>query len=144
MIRLIKSIGRARIDLRPAALEPPHPRLYPSCLCYVAASRRSHRQNLGPTHCWQVNARSPGDVRLRGKLSHANEPRHGRAIAQAVSSRLPTAADRVRARVRLCGICGGQSSTGAGFSPSTSVAPANSHSTDCSTIIMICHPGLVQ
>jgi hypothetical protein len=35
----------------------------------------------------------------------------GRAIDQAVSRRLPTAA----ARVRSCGICGGQSGTGAGF-----------------------------
>jgi hypothetical protein len=33
------------------------------------------------------------------------------------------------------------------FSPSTSVSPANSHSTDCSTfiiIIIVYHPGLVQ
>jgi hypothetical protein len=40
----------------------------------------------------------------------------GRAIAQAVSRRLPTAAARVRAQVRSCGICGGQSGTGAVFS----------------------------
>jgi hypothetical protein len=40
---------------------------------------------------------------------------NGRTIAQAVSCRLPTAADRVRARVRSCGICSGQSGTGAGF-----------------------------
>jgi hypothetical protein len=39
----------------------------------------------------------------------------GRAIAQAVSRRLPTAAVRVRAQVKSCGICGGQSDTGAGF-----------------------------
>jgi hypothetical protein len=39
----------------------------------------------------------------------------GRAIAQAVSRRLPTAAARVRARVWSCGICGGQSGAGAGF-----------------------------
>jgi hypothetical protein len=35
----------------------------------------------------------------------------GRAIVQAVSRRLPTAA----ARVRPCGICGGHSGTGVGF-----------------------------
>jgi hypothetical protein len=39
----------------------------------------------------------------------------GRAIAQAVSRRLPTAAAWVRAQVRSCGISGGQSGTGAGF-----------------------------
>jgi hypothetical protein len=39
----------------------------------------------------------------------------GRAIAQAVSCWLPTAAGRVRARVWSSGICGGQSGAGAGF-----------------------------
>jgi hypothetical protein len=39
----------------------------------------------------------------------------GRAIAQAVSRWLPTAAARVRSQVRSCGICGGQRGTGAGF-----------------------------
>jgi hypothetical protein len=39
----------------------------------------------------------------------------GRAIAQAVSRWLPTAAARVRARVWSSGICGGQSDAGAGF-----------------------------
>jgi hypothetical protein len=34
---------------------------------------------------------------------------------KAVSCRLPTAAALVRAQVRSCGICGGQSGTGAGF-----------------------------
>jgi hypothetical protein len=32
-----------------------------------------------------------------------------------VSRRLPTAAARVRAQVRSCGICGGRSGAGAGF-----------------------------
>jgi hypothetical protein len=39
----------------------------------------------------------------------------GRAIAQAVSRWLPTAAARVRTRVWSSWICGGQSGTGAGF-----------------------------
>jgi hypothetical protein len=39
----------------------------------------------------------------------------GRDIARAVSRWLTTAAARVRARVRSCGICSGQSGTGAGF-----------------------------
>jgi hypothetical protein len=39
----------------------------------------------------------------------------GRAIAQAISRPLPTAMPRVRAQVRSCGICDGQSGTEAGF-----------------------------
>jgi hypothetical protein len=39
----------------------------------------------------------------------------GRAIVQAVSRWLSTAADWVQARVCSCGICGGQSGAGAGF-----------------------------
>jgi hypothetical protein len=39
----------------------------------------------------------------------------GRALAQVVSHRFPTAAARVRAQVTSCGICGGQSDTGACF-----------------------------
>jgi hypothetical protein len=39
----------------------------------------------------------------------------GRAIAQAVSGRLPTAAARVQVQVKSYGICGGQSVTMAGF-----------------------------
>jgi hypothetical protein len=38
----------------------------------------------------------------------------GRAVAQAVSRWLPNAAARVRVRA-ACGVCGGQSGTGAGF-----------------------------
>jgi hypothetical protein len=41
--------------------------------------------------------------------------RLGRATAQAVSLRLPTAAARVWSQVRTCGICGGHSGAGAGF-----------------------------
>jgi hypothetical protein len=39
----------------------------------------------------------------------------GRAIAQAVSHRLPTAAARVRTQLRSCGICSGQSGAGEGY-----------------------------
>jgi hypothetical protein len=53
----------------------------------------------------------------------------GRAMAQAVSRRPPTAEDRVRFRVSPCGISGGQSCTGTGFSRSTSVFPRQFHST---------------
>jgi hypothetical protein len=52
----------------------------------------------------------------------------GRAIAEAVSRWLPTAAARVLSRVWSSGICGGQWRWGR-FSPSTSVSPANFHST---------------
>jgi hypothetical protein len=38
----------------------------------------------------------------------------GRAVTQAVSSWISTAAARVRVRA-ACGVCGGQSGTGAGF-----------------------------
>jgi hypothetical protein len=53
----------------------------------------------------------------------------GRAMAQAVSRRPRTAEARVRSRVSACGICGGQSGTGTGFSPSSSVFPCPFHST---------------
>jgi hypothetical protein len=43
----------------------------------------------------------------------------GRAMAQVVSRRPVTAEALVRARVNPCGICGGQSGTGTGFSPSS-------------------------
>jgi hypothetical protein len=39
----------------------------------------------------------------------------GRAIAQAVRRRLPTAADRVRDQFRSCAICGGWCGSGANF-----------------------------
>jgi hypothetical protein len=50
-------------------------------------------------------------------------------MAQAVSRWPLTAETRVRARVDPCGIYGGQSGTGAGFSPSSSVSPCQYHST---------------
>jgi hypothetical protein len=64
----------------------------------------------------------------------------GHAIAQAVSHWLPTVATQVRTEVRSC-----EKWTKwhwGRFSSSTSVSLANSHSTDCSTLIY--HLGLVQ
>jgi hypothetical protein len=53
----------------------------------------------------------------------------GRVMAQVVSRRPLTEEACVRARVNPCGICGGQSGTGTGFSPSSSVFPCQYHST---------------
>jgi hypothetical protein len=50
-------------------------------------------------------------------------------MAEAVSRRLPIAEARVRSRVSPCGICGGQSGPGTGFSSSSSVFPCQFHST---------------
>jgi hypothetical protein len=54
---------------------------------------------------------------------------NSRAMAQAVSRRPLTAEARFQSRVSPCGICGGQSGTGTGFSLSTSVFPCPFHST---------------
>jgi hypothetical protein len=50
-------------------------------------------------------------------------------MAQVVSRRPLTAEAWVRAWVNPCGICSGQSGTGTGFSPSSSVFPCQHHST---------------
>jgi hypothetical protein len=55
--------------------------------------------------------------------------RLGRAMAQAVSRLPPIAESRVFSWVSSCEICGGQSVTGAGLSPSSSVLPCQYHST---------------
>jgi hypothetical protein len=50
-------------------------------------------------------------------------------MAQVVSRRPLTAEAWVRAQVNSCGICGGQSGTGTGFSPSSSFFPCQDHPT---------------
>jgi hypothetical protein len=54
-------------------------------------------------------------MRQENKKSHA--------IAQAVSRRPVTTKARIRPRISPCGISGGQSGTGSGFSPNYSVFP---------------------
>jgi hypothetical protein len=49
------------------------------------------------------------------QMSRLFVPYTGRAIAQAVGRRLPTAAARVPAHVRSCRTCGAQNGTGSGF-----------------------------
>jgi hypothetical protein len=49
----------------------------------------------------------------------------GRAMAQAVSRRPLTSEARVRSRFSPYEICGGQSGTGTGFSPSCRFSPVN-------------------
>jgi hypothetical protein len=53
----------------------------------------------------------------------------GCAIAQAVSRRLLTSKAWAHSQGSPCGISGGQSGTGTGFSPSSSVFPCQYHST---------------
>jgi hypothetical protein len=95
---------------------------------YLRISRRMTA--WGPRHRWSINIIFKMDfwetgcesknwnelarMRLDGVLCvilHLE----GRAIAQAVSRWLPTAAACVRSQVRSCGICGRQSGTGTGF-----------------------------
>jgi hypothetical protein len=68
----------------------------------------------------------------------------GRAIAQAVSPWLPTAAAQVRSRGLVKWDLWWTKWRWGRIYPSTSVSPANLHSTNCSTITLTYHLGLVQ
>jgi hypothetical protein len=71
-------------------------------------SSRVRAERTSSVRCWQLV--SALQWLVTGLLAVL-----GRAIAQAVSRWFPTAAARVQSQVRSCGICGGQSVTGAGF-----------------------------
>jgi hypothetical protein len=68
----------------------------------------------------------------------------GRAIAQAVSRWLPNAAARGSSPGLVMWNLWWTKWRWGRFSPSTSVSPANLHSTTCSTITLIYHLGFVQ
>jgi hypothetical protein len=78
-----------------------------------------------PLDSQRNNVRHPLDSKLGGRPWHSSG---------GLSPR-PTVAARVRAHVRSCGSCGGQSGTGAGILR-VLVSPANSHFTDYSTLII--------
>jgi hypothetical protein len=61
---------------------------------------------------------------------------YGHAIAQAVSDRPLITEAQIRTWVSPCGICGGQSGTGTGFSLSSSVFPCQYHSTTALHLII--------
>jgi hypothetical protein len=68
-------------------------------------------------------------VRLPRPHPGSTNTHNGHAMAQAVSHRPLAKEAWVRARVNPCGICGEQSGTGTGFSPSSSAFPCQYHST---------------
>jgi hypothetical protein len=76
-------------------------------------------QRFGRAYCPYLYPEAGSSMLLRYVGTYIPDnmsyPDNGRAIAQVVSRRLPTAAALVRAHVRSCGICGGESGTAAGF-----------------------------
>jgi hypothetical protein len=69
--------------------------------------------------------------------AHYVRCRSGLSVAQAVSRRLPTEAVRVQSRFKSCGICSGQSGTGAGFLHVLRIPLPIVYSTNCPTIIIV-------
>jgi hypothetical protein len=100
----------------------------------IAASPKRTAESLSPrggkktkTRLWQgIEA---GTSKLELVYCGTKSYKTCRAMVQAVSRRPLTAEARVRSRVSPCEICGGQSGTGTGFSPSTSVFPCHFHFT---------------
>jgi hypothetical protein len=83
---------------------------------------RLRQARFSPLHCSPIILpfdAIPSDItdsvlKWTAKKKTALTATEGRAVAQAISRWLPTAAASVRVRA-ACGVCGGQSGTGAGF-----------------------------
>jgi hypothetical protein len=99
---------------------------------YVSAVILRMGRNLLPGNAgnWPVDSAVREACGRLLQFSNANAKwRESCAMAQAVSRRPLTAYARVRSRVSPCGICGGQSGTGRGFSPQYFGLPSQFHST---------------
>jgi hypothetical protein len=82
-------------------------------------AKRVHALDHAPTVIGECGAVGGKKVSRGTEVLRGNQPQYhsvqGRAIAQAVSRRLPNAVARLRAHVRSCEFCGGQRCTGAVF-----------------------------
>jgi hypothetical protein len=87
-----------------------------------------------------------GLFQAQEKIRHIEVPLKviGLAVTRAVSRRLSTAADRVRARVKSCGICGGRSFTEGGFLRVLRFPLSTIHYIDWSTIIIGTEPATIK
>jgi hypothetical protein len=103
--------------------------LYDRVFCAVTPCRLATDYEGFMGTCWQLHQDNSGDCRFfrnvdickttrcHNSENHSNinfNRYESRDVAQAVSRWLPTAAARVRVRA-ACGVCSGQSGTGAGF-----------------------------
>jgi endogenous inhibitor of DNA gyrase (YacG/DUF329 family) len=120
-----ESVPFLRVWPKPAEFSPSN---FQIDVCLVSFTPKVYTRNFpGPRSSLKGTSESSPTWPYKSQRHQAVDL--GRAMAQAVSCRPPTAEARVRSRVSPCGICGGQSGTQTGFSPSTSVFPCQFHST---------------
>jgi hypothetical protein len=103
---------------------------------YVGIHQCPERDFNKLPHCWNAPGRAATVIAHFHICKYIYIVIYGRALAQAVSRQLPTAAACVRSQVRSCGTCGGQSGTGAGY-----IRALPFHLPI--TLIITYHPGLV-